>query len=880
MTTPRSWRRYLTFWRANIAADVDDELAFHTDMRIADLMRRGMSEDDARRAVTARLGDVAAAKAECVELGQVRATHARRASLIDEVRSDVQFALRSLGRAPMWTVVALVTIALGVGATAAVFSVADALLVRTIPYPHASRVYVVQRQFTINDRHASAPIPLGAVREWRVNARTIEAAAPYAMTSSRFGSGSESIPIYGAAIDTAFLPFTGTRPLLGRNFTADELAEGGPAAIMLAEMFWRRQFGGARDVIGKVVTIGDRPRTVVGVVPSSASIPEFSTEPAEFFAPLVSAPNRMVGSMFVRLAPNVSPAAAIDELDAIYVRAKFSTASFAPGIVIRLALRRPQDGLKFKRALTMITGAVALLLLVACTNVAHLLLARGASRQRELALRHALGAGRARLLRQLVTESVVLATLGGVLGFAVGWAGLRLLAMLRPPELYALAHVSTDRRVVTIAAVLAIACGLAIGLLAALRSAHRHLAASLRDSATNTSRRSGRLRASLVVGEIAFSATLLVGALLLVHAVYNLQRTQLGFDAEGLYGVAFSLPMSATTADRAAFVANLRERAATMPGVTAVTSAADVPSPKYWRMLAVLETPERPATAENPKSFATSQVDPDYFQMLRMPIRAGRTFDDGSVARNEVVINTTLARQLWPDGAAIGQRLRTAQDRPGAAPEDWKTVIGVVPDVVLDLIGGNVLPAIYQPSATLKGGKVGLIVRMDGRDAATTLKQFATTMQPNNPNVAIINVRETIAQSMAEPRFTMRILVTFAALGVALSAIGLFGVISYGVSQRTREIGVRMALGATRRAIARLVVTDAVRLALLGVVIGLGGAVVMTRVLETLLFGLSRFDPFSFAAGAGLLLIVSVVACVAPMLRATAIDPASAIRVE
>ncbi len=880
MTKTPAWRRYLTFWRADIVEDVEDELRFHLDMRVQEYVARGMSEDDARRAVVQRLGDVATAKEECVELGQMRETHARQANFFAGLRTDVAYAMRSLARAPGWTAVALLTIGLGVGATTTVFSVADTLLMRTIPYPDASRVYIVRRQFPVKGDLVPAPIPAAAVREWRANARTIEAALPFRLVSSRMGSGAETIPVHGAMVDTAFLPFAGVHPLLGRNFSAEELVEGGPSAVLLAEHFWRRQFGSATDVIGKLVQIGDKPCTIVGVVPASATIAEFTTEPADVFAPLSLTANQFVGGVFVRLAPGASPAAATEELDAIYKHAKLEVPAFAPGVVIRLALTRPQDGLKFRQALLMLTGAVALLLLVACTNVAHLLLARGASRQRELAVRHALGAGRARLLRQLVTESVVLALMGGVLAIVVGWGGLRLLAALRPAELYALAHVSTDHRVLAIAAVLAIVCGLAIGLLAALRSAHRDLGTSLRVGASSTPRSGRRLRASLVVGEVAFSATLLVGALLLIHAVFNLQRIQLGFDARGLYGVSFSLPREATPADRGAFAAMVRERAGSIPGVTGVTFAANAPSPHFWRVLSALETPEHPVTAESPKSFAVSQVDADYFETLRMPLVAGRTFDDGSVARNEIVISTTLARQLWPDGAAVGRRLREAPARPGVLPEAWKTVVGVAPDIVLDLVGGSVLPAIYQPLAGLGGGSAALVVRSTADDPTTRLKQFAATIQPTNPNITISNVRQQIDNSMAEPRFTMRILVAFASVGVLLSAIGLFGVISYTVAQRTREIGVRLTLGATRQSIARLVVGDGVRLALLGIVIGLGGAVAATRLIQTLLFGLSRFDVFSFAVGALLLLAVSVLACVVPMLRATSVDPVIAVRVE
>lgn len=882
MKNSSAWYRYLRFWRSNIAADVENELRFHIEMRVEEYMSRGMSEQEARQAVTTRLGDVDAARAECITLGEVRATHARRANFFDGLRADVSFALRSLGGSPGWTAVALLTIALGVGATSTVFSVADTLLVRPFSYPDASRVFIVRRQFEIGGTTANAPIPLAAVREWRTHARTIEAAMPFRAAEGRMGTGADAITVQGTMVDTAFLAFAGARPLIGRNFTAEELAPNGPAAILLAEPFWRRQYGGSTDVIGKTVQIDDRSRTIVGVVPASLSIPDFRSEPADMFVPLREAANMIVSGVLVRLKPNVAAKASTEELDGIFKRAGLVTPMFLPNAKpMSLRLTNPRDGLRIGQPVIMLTVAVALLLCVACTNVAHLLLARGAARQRELAVRHALGAGRARLLRQLVTESVVLAVIGGVLAVAVGWAGLKLLAAARPADLVELAHVSGNRGILSISAVLAIACGLTIGLLAALRSAHRNLGMTLRAGASRAPL-TGRLRASLVVGEVALSATLLVGALLLIHAVFDLQRTRLGFDAAGLYGVTFPLETQKSAAERAVFVAMVRERAARIPGVEGVTLAGNTPSPHYFRMLSALETPERPATGDVPTATGIFVVAADYFEKLGMPLIAGRTFDEGSHARDEVIVSQTLARQLWPNENPMGRRLRNSVPRPGQPLEPWQTVIAVVPDIVTDLVEGALHPAIYRPLVTeaFPGNAVAVIARARGENAMTSLRSFAESVQPNDPDTEIANVRELIDESLAQPRFTMRVLAIFAALGVVLAAIGLFGVISYSVGQRTREIGVRITLGATRNSIARLVVGDGIRLALLGIAIGILGAVAATRLIQKMLYGVSPLDPFAFGVGAALLLAVSVAACVIPMLRATSVDPAIAVRVE
>jgi predicted permease len=879
MTKTPAWRRYLRFWRADIADDVDEELRFHTAMRVAEYMARGMTEDEARRAVRARLGDVDAARAECIALGQLRERRARRAGLVEGLRADVRFALRSLGRAPGWTAVALLTIALGIGATTAVFSVADALLVRTIPYPDASRVFMVFREFTIDGQQHFGGVPVAAVPEWRRSARTVDAVVPFGRESGPLGSGSDTITVQAAVIDTSFLAFAGVHPLVGRNFTAGEMTPGGPGAMLLTEQFWRRQYGGARDVVGKVVHFQGKPRTIVGVVPATLSIPDFKAERADVLVPLVVTPQLYGTRAMVRLAPGASPDVATRELEEIMQRAHVVTAPADP-MGRRLRLMRPQDQLEIRQALVMLAGAVGLLLLVACTNIAHLLLARGAARQRELAVRHALGAARRRLLRQLVTESIVLAVIGGALAIFIGWAGLRALMAVRPATLVALTHVSAHPDLLPIAATVAIVCGLAIGLLAALRTARRDLGTSLRAGASSTSLGGRRLRASLVIGEVALSTTLLVGALLLIHAVFGLQHTQLGFDARDLYAVSFSVPRVGTTTDGAAFAETLRERAARIPGAERVTLAQNAPGIGNFQALSALETPEHPATGVAPLSTSQQSVAADYFSVMRLPLLAGRSFDQGSAARNEVIINRALAREIWPDGKVIGRRFRNTIVRPRGPAYPWHTVIGVVPDVVRNLVESSMQPTLYMPLDETTAQRLTLLVRLHGKDATARLKQFAASVAPDQPNVAIVNVREKLDRTMAEPRFTMRILATFATLGVVLAAIGLFGVISYNVGQRTREIGVRMTLGATRGSIARLVVGDGIRLALLGIGAGLLGAVVGTRLIQSLLYGVPRLDPLSFGLGALLLLVVAVVACVVPMLRASRVDPAIAVRAD
>src|SRR4051812_23086616 len=793
----------------------------------------------------------------------------RRYRLLDSLHADVRYALRSLGRAPGWTAVALLTIALGIGATTAGFRVADSLLVRPMRYRDASRVFVFRRLFDLGNRQATAPFAPIVVRAFREHARSVEAVAPLRAQSGELSAGADTMRVEVAMIDSAFLPLAGVHPIIGRNFTAAESVPNGPAVMLLGEDLWRRQYGAAHDVIGKVVQLSGQSTTIVGVVPASLSLPELRRAKAAVWVPYQE---DVVDAVAVRLKPGVSREAALEELTGI-VKQSAEDKPWWRDIRYHVRLVRPQELLEFRQALAMLTGAVALLLLVACTNVAHLLLARGAARQRELAIRHALGAGRKRLVRQLVTETLVIAAIGGALAMPVAWAALHLLQALRPESLVALSYVQGDRGIVTMSAVLAIAAGLAIGVGSALRSARRDLALALRANMSGMAT-GRRLRGALVVGEIALSATLLVGALLLIHALYDLERKQLGFDASGLYSITFRRsqggPSVATTNAGAILERALHIRTVERAAVATAGGGA----------IATFETSTRRAPNEAPAATGMTAIGPEYFSVMGMPLLAGRMFDNESAVRHEVIVNATLARMLSPDANPLGIRFRNT--RPIAFAKDWLTVIGVAPDVVDNLLARAPQPQIYAPFGDSRAsmGDVVLYVKLRAEPSIESLTRFAESMQPSGTKPVIANVRQRIDDSAAEPRFAMRIMTMFAALGVVLAAIGLYGVISYTVGQRTREIGVRMTLGASRSSIARLVVGECVRLAVIGIGIGLAGALAGTRLIQGLLYGVPRVDPFAFSAGAAALLAVAIIACVVPTWRATRVDPVVAVRAE
>jgi predicted permease len=810
------------------------------------------------------------------------------ATWLEGTLQDIHFAARSLRRSPGWTAVALITMALGVGASTTVFQVADALLIRPIAYRDGARVFRVCREVTLGQQQLCfGGLSVDGIRRWRADTRTVESIV-------RFDGGSRTLEPEGRAVhvdvglvDADFLPFTGRQPIVGRNFTADEASDGGPPVLLLSEALWRRDYGATRDVLGKVVQVDSVRYTIIGVMPVSVSLPDFQGGHPDVWMSLASDPLvriRGAGGVAIRLRPGVDRRSAESEVATI--DARNADAPLPKVVLWKWRLTRPQDHLAIRDSLVMIVAAVALLLLIACTNVAHLLLARGALRERELAVRHALGAGRSRLLRQLVAESILLASVGGVLAIFVARAGLWLLSLTHPADMSMLSFVATRSEVVSMASGLSLVAGLAIGIIAGIRSAHRHLAQSLRASGSSAPLSSRRLRGSLIVGEVALSTTLLVGALLLIHAVVNLQRTPLGFDPDGLYSVGFlgkgclgsALPCIETPDTRRAFAARLRERSARILGAEQITVARDAipgataPYP--------FQTPENSTTGGSLAPTALNEVTPDYFDVMGIRLIAGRTFDAGSAARNEVVITQSLAERLWPHESPIGHQLRRGTPYPDGTVEPWQTVVGETPDVVRRVVDGAE-PGLYIPLDNARPNPgTALIVRMKGRDPSPLLRQFATSVAATDMNVKITNVQQRLDQSMADPQFVMIILAIFAALGVVLASVGLFGVISYTVGQRTREIGIRMTLGATGAAIARLVVGDGLRLVAVGIALGLAGATAATRLVQSMLFGVSRFDATSFVVAAVSVLLVSLIACAVPILRATGVDAAITLRAE
>jgi putative ABC transport system permease protein len=876
----RTWRRYLRFFGPRAVADLDDELRFHIEMRVRDYMTRGMSEAEARAATVARLGNLALARGECVTIATRRQRRMTRSQILDAFIQDVRFAFRTLGRQRGWTAIAVLTLALGIGANSAMFSVVNRLLLNPLPYPEADRVVVIFQEPSQGNAsgHTVMVTPMGRlVAAWRANARSFESLEPYRTTDVTLqrAAGSPRVA-HSAAVLPTFARFTGQRPLIGRMFSPAEAAGQGSVAL-LSEGMWRSEFGGERGLVGTAVRINDKPVTIIGVMPAEFQLPERGQSGVDIWLPLDLVRADDDGLLTVgRLRRGVARSDAATELDAITTRdpAGASSAQY------KSVLAGPADLLGFQDSLILLAVAVALVLLIACANVAHLLLARASARQREMAIRTALGAGTERLFRQLVTESLMLSVAGCVGGLAIGAASLRLLISARPDSLAELSVARMDWQTFLVAATLSVITGIAFGVIGAVQ-ASRHSNHDMLKAGSLTSslgRSHGRLRGLLVVTEMALCTTLLVGAALLFRSVSHLQTKDAGFDAQGLYALNVQLPDEryASKAAKLAFVSELKTRARRMPGVQGLTIAASAP-PNVALLIGSLQLEGEPSPPAGQTAFINfNGVEPDFFTLMRMRLVEGTTFTDTTTAAAQVIINEGMARKHWQGRSPIGRKLRVVYNGTG----DWKTVVGVVADAYTQgLTSEASRPMLYTPGPGFFAPT--LLVRTTG-DASMirNLSALAMRLDAKLPPPEVTSVADALRKGIAKPRFTMFLLMIFTLVAVGLAAVGLYGVLAYSVAQRTREIGIRIALGASRSVVAKSVMSHALMLAGIGGLIGLVGARWGVKLVGSMLYGVRQTDATSFVTGATILALVALLACLVPMRRALAVDPLIAMRAE
>jgi putative ABC transport system permease protein len=885
-TRTPTWRRYLGFWGTRVDADVDDEIAFHLEMRVRDYMERGLSERDARAAARIRLGDdLGTARDECLTIGHRRQRRITRQQTMDTLIQDLRFAIRTLGRSKGWTAVAILTLALGIGANTAVFSVVNDLLLDPLRYPDADRLVLIMRA---NQKSGVQLTPYRSLRDaWKRDAHSItDVQGVSAEDVTETGTANPRV-LREARIYPSFFQFAGVRPIAGRLLREDEAQPSAAPVAVLSEKLARERFVDAPAAIGKTIKLDTTAYTVVGVVRDGIRLPAFSAAQADLFIPLLPDVPFFSGPVVARLKPGVTKEALETELRAIADNVAKADGSRTNSSFV-ISVRSPGSIGDTRDSIVLLASSVALLLLIACANVAHLLLARVAAREREISVRAALGAGRGRIIRQLLTESMLLAGGGCALGLIVGSLGLRIIIAMRPANLGELSNAHIDGRVLAATLLVSAITGIGFGLTAALHSVRSSSFTILRSSIGGTaSKNRHRIRSLLVITEMSLSVILLVGATLLIRTVINLHRIDPGFDTANLYAVPFSLPPSRyrDSTKKQAFAQELLERAKRLPGYEAVTVADNVPT-RGGIIIGNWEGEGEKTSAENGDRGGITMMNnvrPEYFRLMEMKFVSGQPFDEGSIDRREVIISASLAHQLWPGVDAVGKRLRMRNANPKGAPEPWSVVRAVTADAsLLSLHDERNTPAIYYPSKTGLGWSgTTLVVRTaPGYSPYSDLRKLSLAIDPNIAPPATLRVSDLLNATVASQRFMMTLLTTFALLAVCLSAIGLYGVIAYMVSQTTREIGVRLALGAQRMDIARLVMFHGAGLAVVGMVLGLAGALWGVGLLKKTLYGIQPIDPASFAFGAVALLSVAMLACLIPTRRALRVDPVIAMRAE
>ncbi|HEX5083703.1 MAG TPA: ABC transporter permease [Blastocatellia bacterium] len=813
---------------------------------------------------------------------------------------DLRYGARMLFKRPGFTLIAVITLALGIGANTAIFSVVNGVLLRPLPYREPDRLVRVYSEFptmSLRKFWVSPPEYIDIQKE----AKSWESIGAWSSGGVNIASTGAPIRVTSAGVTRSLIDTLGVQPALGRNFTPGEDTAGGPRVAIISHSLWQRAFGGQADIIGKEIMIDARSFNVVGVMPQGYVFPPGSNDPAEVWAPFQFDPanpgNR--GSHFLNLIGRLKPGTTIDqarsEMESLMAGWKSESRArhllqpnFHP--VLMSALHEDVVG-GAKSAVLMLLGAVAFVLLIACANVASLLLARAEARHREFAVRLALGAGRGRMLRQFLTEGMILVLLGAASGVLLADSGLKMIMASAPDSVPRTGEIRIDLFVLAFTLGVSTLAVFIFALAPMAQLREKNLADWLHGSGkgSGAGASSQMLRKGLVVAEIALALMLVVGSGLMLRAFWKLRSVDLGFDPFGALSFTVDLPMNAYPApERLRFTESLQAKLASIPGVKSVAMARGLPPLR--RIDANDTNVEGYQPGPNDPSSANVDfwniVSDDYFKAMNIRLTEGRLYepsDRNENAQRVVVINQALAKRYWK-GNAIGRRLS-----PGRVSNDsdWFTVVGVVEDTKnlgVDKPAGTELYFLNRQVPTLFGGvaRQSFVVRAEGDPAliAGAVRAAVREIDPSLPIFGMKAMSDTVADSLARPRFLSLLLGAFSIISLAMAAVGIYGVMSYSVSRRTQEIGVRVALGARASDVLMMVLGQGTRLATVGVVIGLAGAFILTRVMSTLLFEVSVTDPVTFAAVVALLALVTLLACYIPAKRATKVDPMVALRRE
>ena len=807
------------------------------------------------------------------------------------VLQDIRFAVRSLRKSPALTASVVLTLALCIGATTAIFSVVYAVLFRPLPFADPAEIQLVYTTW----KDLTSSFSAGNWADVKRQQRSFEYFVPAHGESFNLAGADTPENVDGARVGADYFAMLGVRPALGRDFLAEEDAPGRGEVVLLSDGLWRRRFGADPSVVGREVRLDGRPHRVVGVMPATMNYAVFDEElwvPAAFSAERLAMHDEHYLTVFGRLQPGVTPARAEAELQGLarWLETTYPKENRDRGIIMAPLMEELVED--YRPRLFVLLAAVGFVLLIACANIANLLLARGAARSREMAIRAAIGAGRGHLIRQALTESLVLAAAGGLLGLLAAYWGVSLLAVYGPADVPRLAQARVDGPVLAFAFGLTVLSGLVFGLAPALRTAGRMPHEALKEGGRSGSRSGSRdrLRNVLVVGEIAVALVLLTGAGLLIRSAIALNGVDPGFDPRGLLAGRVSLPAAGyETPDQVirAFE-RIEERLQAVPGAAAGALVSTAPLEGGGSNGLVPEG--RPLDISSAINSQRRLVTPGYFATMRIRLVRGRTFtaDDRRGAPLVMVINETLAREAFPGQDPAGKRIACCEPGPDGSP-NWKEVVGVVGDVRAQGLDEAPVPEFYLPMVqapaaawTWDDRTMTVVVRAQGDPVAlmAPLRRAIADLDPALPLYHLGTMHGRVVDSMAQARFSTTLLTAFGAIALILAAIGVYGVISYGVTQRTQEIGIRMALGARHADVLGMVVRHGAALAAIGLAVGLAGALALSRLIGSLLFQVSPTDPPTFATGMVVLTAVAVLAAVLPARRAAQTDPMVALRNE
>jgi putative ABC transport system permease protein len=863
--------------REQTEKDLDDELRFHLDSLAEQKINEGMNPEEARRAAKIELGGLDQVKE------QVRA--ARTGAWLESLLQDIRFGLRMLRKNPGFSAVAILTLALGIGANTAIFSLVNAVLLRPLPFKNPTRLVWMAGRWPSGDNGALAP---GDFLDYRAENQVFEhlAAMVHGNTIFNLAGNGGAQQVRGSVVTYDFLQTLGIRPLLGRLFIPSDEAVSDPRVVVLSHRLWEERFGGSPDAIGKSIDLDGNGPTVVGVVPD---LPLFSDRDLWIPAPFNNPDMRTRHSHFLHpiglLKPGVSLAQADADLNVITARIEHDHADFS-NYGWSYYVEPLQTALvgNVGRSLMILLGVVGLVLLIACANVASLLLAKNAARRREIAIRMALGAVRIRLLRQVLTESMLLAFAGGAAGICLAYCSIDLLRKFEPANLPRLGEASMSGAVLGFTAALSIITGILFGLGPALRASRKDLTLDLKSrGSAGASKSKNRMHNALVVAQFVLSFVVLIASGLLLRSFWRVVHVRPGFDPSHVVTADISITGTANKnpVHRVAFLQQVQDRIKTIPGVDSAGFISELPlsgqTNDTW-----FTVQEHPPANANDRSVADSRsVSESYFQTMHIPLLAGREFTraDKADAPRVVVINEPLARIYFPGENPIGKHLKIFEGQADFVPS---TIIGIVGGNKEAALQDSLQPAIFIPYTEAPGLRMDVVVR-SSRDPLVLVPAIRSAIRAVDSGIATSAFRslgEIVSSSEADQRFDVILVTTFAAIALLLAAVGVFGVQSYLVTEQTREIGIRLALGAPPRSVLALVLRKGILLSALGAAIGFVAALGITRLMASMLYQVSGTDPLTFAAVIAIEIGVALLACWIPARRAMRVDPMVALRHE